>query len=140
MKRVSLLVGIVVFFVSLFISALVAEVADKVIVYYFYTNYRCPTCLKLEQYTKEAVEQYFSEEIKTGTVEFRAINTDEKENSHFTKHYELYTKSVVLSLVKDGKEQEYKNLPKIWEHVGDKGQFLTYIQAETDAYLAELKE
>jgi len=36
------------------------------VVYYFYTNYRCPTCLKLEAYTKEAVEKVFAEEIKRG--------------------------------------------------------------------------
>ena len=54
------------------------------------------------------------------------------------KDYQLYTKSVVLSLVKDGKEQKYENLPKIWEYVGDTDTFYTYIKTETDEYLAEL--
>lgn len=138
-KKRTLLAFSSLFVFFLLASVLRAENPDRVIVYYFYTNYRCPTCLKLEQYTKEAVEQYYSDEIKAGTVEFKALNTDEEANKHFMKDYQLYTKSVVLSLVKDGKEQKYENLPEIWDHVRNKETFFRYIKDETDTYIAEVK-
>ena len=122
------------------ISTSRAEVSDKVTVYYFHTNYRCDTCYKMQLYTKEAVEKYFASEIGAGVVELKVINTDEKENSHFLKDYELYTKSVVVSLIREGNEEKYKNLAKIWAYVGDKDTFYEYIKTETSAYLAELKE
>ena len=33
----------------------------KVIAYYFHTNTRCSTCMKIEAYSKEAIEQGFAE-------------------------------------------------------------------------------
>ena len=138
------IIGFSVLIVALTLSALIstagAEVSDKIIVYYFHTNYRCATCYKMQLYTKEAVGKYFAKEIDAGMVELKVINTDEKENGHFLKDYELYTKSVVVSLVRGGKEKKYKNLAKIWDYVGDKDSFYKYIETETRAYLGELKE
>src|SRR4030043_382 len=52
---------------------------NYIVVYYFHTTLRCPTCYKIEQYTQEAVEQYFNKEILAGTLVFKTINFDEKE-------------------------------------------------------------
>ena len=84
----------------------------KVIAYYFLTSYRCSSCYKIEQYTKEAVEQYFGNELKLGMLVFKPINIEKKENKHFIKDYQLYTKSVVISMINGGKEIKYKNLTK----------------------------
>lgn len=139
MKRISVLVCL--FLASgLWASLVVAVPKDQVRVYYFYTTYRCPTCYKLQLYTKKAMDTHFSKAIADGTVEFRGVNVDEKKNKHFVQDYQLYTKSVVVSLLKDGKEVHYKNLDKIWQLVGDEQQFVAYIKAETDAYLAEIAQ
>ena len=121
------------------ISGAQTHLESRVDVYYFYTNYRCPTCTKMEKYTKEAVEKYFSNELAAGTVQFRALNTDKDENQHFMKDYQLYTKSVVISMVKKNQEVKYKNLSKIWEYVNDKQKFYEYIKTQTNEYLEELK-
>ncbi|HNT30366.1 MAG TPA: nitrophenyl compound nitroreductase subunit ArsF family protein [bacterium] len=138
MKKARLIVFSMLIVLSLIGPSFPEEVMNKVIVYYFYTDVRCPTCYKLEKYTKSAVETFFTEEIKAGTVQFQAINTDKPENNHFLNDYQLYTKSVVISLVKNGKEQKFKNLPKIWDLVDDEGAFSQYINAETNGYLAEV--
>ena len=39
---------------------------DRVEVYYFYTNFRCTSCHKIEQYTKQAIEEYFKDELHSG--------------------------------------------------------------------------
>jgi hypothetical protein len=105
------------------------------IVYYFYTNVRCPTCHKLENYTEEAVTGYFADLIKQGVIQYKGVNTDEKGNEHFLKDYELYTKSVIVSEIQDGQQKRWKNLDKIWERVGDKEKYLKYIQDEVKAYI-----
>jgi len=109
----------------------------KVIAYYFHGNFRCPTCYKLEQYSKEAIETNFKTELASGKMTFKSINTDEKGNEHFVNDYQLYTKSLILSLVKDGKEIKWKNMDKIWEYVGNKQRFIDYVKSGVADLLKE---
>lgn len=104
-------------------------------VYYFYGNVRCATCRKIEAYAKETVSLNFAEEVRTGRVRLSAINVDEEPNTHFTGDYQLVTRSVVLSDLKDGKEVRWKNLAQIWDKVDDKDAFIAYVTAEIRAYL-----
>jgi hypothetical protein len=139
LKR-TLLVILVVTLVSLGVSFSFAAdkpTGGKVIAYYFHGNFRCPTCFKLEQYSKEAIEVNFKGELASGKLVFNVINTDERENEHFVKDYQLYTKSLVISLVKDGKEVKHKNLAKIWDYVGNKNKFYNYVTEEIKNFLKE---
>lgn len=110
----------------------------KVVAYYFHGSFRCATCHKLEQYSKEAIDQNFKAALSSGKLEFKTINVDEKANVHFVNDYQLYTKSLVLSLIKDGKEVKSKNLEKIWEYVGDKKKFFEYVTNEIQNFLKDL--
>lgn len=112
--------------------------ANTVVVYYFYTNARCPTCHKLEKYTEESVTTSFADLIKKGVVQFKAINTDEKANEHFLKDYQLFTKSVIVSQLHDGNQVRWKNLSKIWELVGDKDSYIKYVKDEIQGYIEEM--
>jgi len=110
----------------------------SVAVYYFHGNFRCANCRNLEQYSKEAIEKHFKDELVSGKVVFKVINVEEKGNEHFVNDYQLYTKSLVISLVKTGKEVKSKNLAKIWEYLKNKPKFYQYIKEEIDTYLNEL--
>lgn len=113
--------------------------ADAVVVTYFLTNVRCPTCLKIEAYTKEAVETGFADTLADGRIVWRAINTDEPGNEHFLDDYQLAFKAVVVSVRRGGREVKWKNLEEIWDQVGEKDGFLAYIRAEVAAALNESK-
>ena len=115
-------------------------VETRVIVYYFYTNYRCQSCYAIEEYTKESIERNFEDEVTSGELVFKPVNVDLKENQHFLGDYQLYTKSVVLSLVKDGEEIKFKNLKKIWELLRNKDEFYRYIEEETRKFLDEINQ
>jgi hypothetical protein len=106
--------------------------------YYFHGTYRCPTCTRLEKYAREAIETNFKDELSSGALTFKAVNTEEPGNEHFAKDYQLYTKSLVLSLTKDGEEIRSKNLDKIWQLVGNKQKFMAYVTAEVRAFLEEV--
>ena len=111
---------------------------NRVEVYYFHGNFRCPTCFKIEQYSREAVESNFKDELGSGKITFRAVNIEEKGNEHFVNDYQLYTRSLIISLVKDGKETKYSNLTKVWEHIRNKEIFFEYVKKEITNYLKEL--
>lgn len=117
-------------------SPVASSVSDSgVVAYYFHGNYRCASCRAIESYTKEALELYFSDEIASGKLEFRAVNVEEKGNEHFVQDYKLYTKSVVLSRVVDGKEVDYKNLEGVWQLLNNRQRFFDYVRKETDVFL-----
>jgi hypothetical protein len=111
----------------------------KVMLYYLHSTGRCYKCILMEKYSKEAVEKYFSEQVKDGKLEFNVLNVDEPQNAHFVQDYQLITKSLVVSLVKGGKEQKYENLKGIWENVGNERAFLEYVKINVEKYLQEAK-
>ena len=109
----------------------------KVIAYYFHGTYRCSTCQTIEKYSQEAIEQYFAKELKNGILEFKPINVEEAENRHYVQDYQLFSKSLVISLVKQGKEVTWKNLADVWKHVRDKDRFFQYVKEEVEKFLKE---
>jgi len=108
-----------------------------IVAYYFHGSFRCPTCKKLEQYSKEAITSNFKDELASGKLEFKVVNVEDKGNEHYTGDYQLFTKSLVLSKVVDGKEASWKNLDKIWDLVGDKDRFVGYVKDEVTGFLKE---
>jgi hypothetical protein len=111
------------------------QTSDTVVVYYLHMNRRCMTCGKLEAYSKEAVETGFAEQLKDSSIVFRVENFEAEGNEHFAKDYQLYSQSLILSRQHDGKESEWKNLDKIWKLVGNKEEFIGYVQSELTAFL-----
>ncbi len=109
----------------------------KVIAYYFHTNTRCSTCIKIEAYSKEAIEKGFADELKNGTLEMRVVNYETPENRHFMQDYKLVSKSLVLVNTVNGKKTEWTNLKMVWQLTGRKDAFLNYVRKEVRGYLAK---
>ena len=110
----------------------------QVLVTYYYTSYRCPTCKKLEDYSRQAIEEGFPAELEDKRIVFRTLNLDEPENSRYREDYKLVTKSLIVSLNRKGKEIKWKNLPDIWKLVGNQEKFGEYVRRETRSFLEEL--
>ena len=109
----------------------------KVVAYYFHGAKRCNTCRRIEAYTQEAITAGYDEQLRDGRLEWHSLNVDEPANEHFVQAYEIAMSSVILVEIRDGKEQRWKNLERIWHLTGDKEAFLAYIQEETDVFLGE---
>jgi len=105
---------------------------------YFYNTFRCPTCRKLEEFSEKSVQNNFADNLKNGTIVWRVVNVDEPENQHYNKDYQLYTKSLIISEVRDGKEVRWKNLEKIWTLVRDEEKFEEYVKSEIDAWMKDI--
>jgi hypothetical protein len=123
------------------ISAQTVFAADnnsaKVIAYYFHGSFRCITCTNMEKFTREAIDTNFKDAVASGKLEFKVINVEEQGNEHFVDDYKLYTKTLILSLVKDGKEVKPKNLDKIWELARNKKKFIEYVTIEVSTFMKD---
>jgi hypothetical protein len=109
-----------------------------IVAYYFHGDFRCSNCFTIEQYSKEAIEKYFPEQLKNGKLTFNVINTDRPTNEHFVKDYQLYTRSLILAEFKNGKQVKWTNLSKVWDYINDRDAFYNYVKAEIEKYLKSL--
>jgi len=112
---------------------------DRITVYYFHGDVRCETCYKLEAYAKETLDTYFANELAAGKIVWQVVNVERPQNEHFIKDYELVTKSVVLSKVRQGKELAWENLERIWQEVGDKQGYIEYVRDSISKFMEDSK-
>jgi len=111
--------------------------ASQFVAYYFHGNFRCATCKRLEAYSQEAISDAFADELEAGRLSWKVLNTDDKANKHFVTDFELVTKAVVLVEYRDGKVVRFENLKDVWELVGDKEEFIKYVQDSTREFLGQ---
>ncbi len=140
MRKILLFLMVLFFLGSIFCSNdTVGQQLENnyVMAYYFHGNFRCYTCHMMEQYSREAIEANFKDALASRKLVFKVINVEERGNEHFVNDYQLYTKSLILSLVKDGREIKSKNLIKIWEYVRNKQRFFGYVSEEVNNFLKE---
>lgn len=117
-------------------AAIKPAAADRTtIARYCHGTARCSNCMKIEEYSRVAIETGLRKELDSGRLKFETLNIDEPANRHFIKDYGLYTKSLVLVERSAGKEGRYKVLNDVWEHLDDKEAFLAYVKTETEAFL-----
>ncbi len=107
----------------------------QVIAYYFHGKARCANCVKIEAWSREAVETSFAKELAEGRLVWQVVDVEAKGNEHFVEDYQLYTKSLVLAERLGGKQTRWKNCAKVWEHLANKRRFVTYVRDEVAAYL-----
>jgi len=108
---------------------------DRLIAYYFHGKVRCPTCQSIEAYAHETVAASFADELKDGRIEWRVVDFETPATEHFAKDYNLVAPSVVLVEMRGGAQKRWKNLPEVWELVGDKPAFIAFVQKEIRAFL-----
>jgi len=120
-------------------SAAAEDPRDRLIVYYFHGKARCPSCMSIEAYAHEAVTGGFTTEVKDGRIEWKVVDFTEPEYAHFVKDFDLAAPSVVLVEMQGGGRKSWKNLPEVWELVGDRPAFVEFVQKEVRAFLDKSK-
>ena len=109
--------------------------SKRVAVYYFHNTVRCATCLRMEDFSGFAIQAGFPDELKSGQIEWRVVNMQMPENKHFVEKFRIHMSSLVIVRFKDEKQVEWRNLEKIWDHVGDMNDFVKYVQSNVKAFL-----
>ncbi|KAA0250134.1 MAG: hypothetical protein EDX89_23240 [Acidobacteria bacterium] len=102
---------------------------------YFHATARCASCLKIEDLASTTVTTRFAVPLAEKRLVWRLVNLDEPGNAHFVRDYRLYTKSVVVSEVRDGREVRWKNLDQVWKLLNDPEGFQSYVEREVRDYL-----
>ena len=72
--------------------------SEDVQVYYFHNTKRCATCNAVENETKVALEMFFEDKMKAGTIDFTSLNLEEDEGK--TMAETLHVSGQTLLIVK----------------------------------------
>ena len=112
-----------------------SQSSSKIVVYYFYGQFRCHSCMRIEELTRKAVQKEFQKELASGAMVFQPVNIDVPGNEHFIEDYKLATRSVILSKMVNGKQMSWKNLPMVWNYLDDENAFIEYVQTEVKNFM-----
>lgn len=110
--------------------------ADGLIATFFHGEVRCPTCRNIENYAHQAMEEGFADELASGELHWQTTNYETPANKHYATDYEIFSSTVVLVRMADGKPADWRNLNRVWEFAGDEQAFREYVKAEIQEMLS----
>jgi len=118
-----------------------AKTPDKnsptVIAYYFHRTMRCPGCLEIEAKAQQVIENSFANQITDEKLMWIPFNLDDPGGEEFEKEFDVSVSTLVLSRMTNENHIEYKKLEKVWDFIGDRVKFDTYIQNEVRRFMNE---
>ncbi len=114
-----------------------AETAtDGLVVYYFHSTVRCPTCQSIESQAKETVQSDFAAQLERGELAWKTLNYEQPAGRSLAAKFEIQMPVVVLAKMKAGQVEQWKRLDQVWALVGDKPAFAKYVREETKRFIA----
>ena len=69
---------------------------EKVEIYYFHYTRRCVTCTTVENETIAALDEFYSEEMKSGDIVFKTINLDESGSEEIAEKLEISGQTLLI--------------------------------------------
>lgn len=118
-------------------SSVEPATADGLVVYYFHSNTRCPTCQSIESQAKAVIDAEFASQLSRGDVVWKVLNYELPANAQLAKRFDLQMPVVVLAKMKGGQVQDWKRLDEVWGLVGDKPAYAKYVRQQVAQMLGE---
>ena len=106
---------------------------DGIVVVNFHAARRCEACREIGAEARMLVETDFGDDLKSGRMQWRAINYEAPGNKHFIQDYDLTTSTIVVTRREGGRDVEWQRLDGVWEHVFDGPAMRTYLKEQIDS-------
>lgn len=110
---------------------------DRVAVYYTHASVSCVTCTTMERLIKETLVEQFAAAAVDQSVSFHKV--DFQRNQAFAQRYQVVANAVVVSLTRQGKEQDFQRLDDIWTLYEDPAAFKQYVGDVIQSYVQQLE-
>ena len=108
-------------------TSAVTAPAEKIVVANFFGTQRCVSCRAIGDFTKKTLNENFSEELKSGKIEFIEANVELPENKAIAEKYQASGSSLFINAIVDGKEN-IKEDTTVWRLVSSEKQFISYLE------------
>jgi hypothetical protein len=71
--------------------------SEDIQVYYFHNTLRCATCNAVEDETKMALELFYGEKMKAGTIAFTSLNLEEEEGERLAQTLQVSGQTLLIT-------------------------------------------
>ncbi len=112
---------------------------DRVVIYDFHSEHRCVTCIAIEKAVKDVIHKHFEKQFEEGTIEFELLNCESDENKDLVEKYGAFGTTLIVSMVKDGKEIESDDLTNWAFEKVDTDDFETDLVEELNDALSKIR-
>ncbi|SDR74797.1 hypothetical protein SAMN05216503_0729 [Polaribacter sp. KT25b] len=119
-------------------TASVDESVSKIEVFDFHSTHRCMTCNAIEANTKYTLNTFFADELKNNKITFQVINVDEKKNEKIAEKFEASGTSLILNVIKNGKETQINLTEFAFMEGNDQEAFSKELKSKIDMELKAL--
>jgi len=72
------------------------ELSEDVRVFYFHNTKRCETCNAVEDETKMALEMFYGEQMKEGSIDFTSLNLEEDEGKSMAEALQVSGQTLLI--------------------------------------------
>lgn len=103
---------------------------DKVYVYAFHGTNQCTTCKNMKANTKETLDTYFSEELKTGKIIFQIVDVDDAKNEKLAEKFEATGTALMIQQIKNDKEKIVDLSDMAFEKANNKDLFIADLKSK----------
>jgi hypothetical protein len=110
---------------------------DRVAVYYTHASVSCVTCTTMERLIKETLDEQFAGAMTGQSLSFQKV--DFQRDKAFAQRYQIVANAVVVTLIRQGKEQDFQRLDDIWTLYEDPAAFKQYVGDAIQSYVQELE-
>ncbi|MGB8657189.1 MAG: nitrophenyl compound nitroreductase subunit ArsF family protein [Candidatus Zixiibacteriota bacterium] len=104
---------------------------DTMFIIHFHPTVQCSCCINVGNFSKKALEKYYTKPYKDGRIVFSECNIDE--DSLTAKKYQIFGSALGFKKLIKGKE-EFKEVESVWEFCEDEGKFLPNFKRELDEF------
>lgn len=101
---------------------------EKVEVFHFHGHNQCYSCLTIGEYSEEAVNTYFEDELDSGKLIFGHINAELPENFELAKKYEVTGSSLWIGVYREDGSFSKEQNTQVWYKISDKEGFIDYLK------------
>ncbi len=108
--------------------------ADSVQLLYFHRTQRCVSCNNAEQYSRETLDRYFADEVKSGKITMQSI--DYQQDKAMAEKYNVNMQGLKMVTTQNG-QQTVKDVPEVWALVRDKEGCIGCLKGVIDAALGK---
>lgn len=105
---------------------------EKINALLFYEKGCCKSCEDMEDYLKDAVNQYYPNEVKSGLISAQVI--DMKKDPAMVAKYNVKNWALKLVVTRNGQESVV-DVPEVWMYMGNKAGAMNAIKGAIDKQL-----
>ena len=98
----------------------------QVEVFTFRGNTECHSCITLGELTKNTINKYFANELKSGELTYEHLNVQDPRNRDIAVEYQVTGVSLQIGTTIDGVKTR-ENLQKVWYYLEDEQGFEDYL-------------